>query len=191
MSRTLTTRNYQHPHYRFKAFQEETRKRYRTLSAVQLAEAAKTNGVDPSMPRHQVLETLVRLGCIHWKEKWKENMGWDFDDVYDERKFAEHVKTETKKRAENQAELAKRRDEAIDHRLLFDGEQITKEEFNMLLPEVQKAVQEDLEKRIKTIVGSGFGGTLQNGMIVDRRLFPTATPLRANELLSIPEPVFA
>lgn len=34
----------------------------------------------------------------------------------------------------------------------------------------------------------GWAGCLQNGMIVDRRVYPDATPIQRNSLLGVPEP---
>jgi hypothetical protein len=42
--------------------------------------------------------------------------------------------------------------------------------------------------KINEIVKAGYGGTLQNGNIVDRREHPEAIPLQKNTLLDCPEP---
>lgn len=41
---------------------------------------------------------------------------------------------------------------------------------------------------IQTLVASGYAGVDRQGMIVDRREYPDATPIQANKLLGVPKP---
>jgi len=46
---------------------------------------------------------------------------------------------------------------------------------------------EDIE-RMDALLASGYAGVMPDGKIVDRREYPTATPVQENELLGVPEP---
>lgn len=43
-------------------------------------------------------------------------------------------------------------------------------------------------ERIIELSKSGYGGTLRNGNIVDRRQFPEAYPIQENSMFGVPKP---
>lgn len=46
-------------------------------------------------------------------------------------------------------------------------------------------------QRIRALVQEGYAGTLQGGLIVDRREHPEAVPMQKNAMLGVPEPAQA
>lgn len=190
MSRKLTVRNYNHPHYRLKAFEESVYKSHQCLSAVQLNAICDKEEFDPALSRKQKIEKLVAVYVMRWKEQWKKERGWDFEDIYDAGKFQQHIKTEAERAAREKAQLEEISKQAIDHRPLgLDGEPITKETFDKMPEEMQKTIRDELSIRINKIIASGFAGVKPNGNIVDRRAYPDALPIQKNEKLGTPEPL--
>lgn len=58
-----------------------------------------------------------------------------------------------------------------------------------LLTEMDRDDQVQLQEELLEAISLGFGGVIENGQIVDRRLFPNAIPLQKNVLMKVPEPV--
>jgi hypothetical protein len=69
-----------------------------------------------------------------------------------------------------------------------DGVSMSRAQFDQLPKEEQDWCRADLDRRVKEIIDSGYAGVLGDGGIVDRRVFPTATPVQKNSMLNTPAP---
>jgi len=185
MSRTLTRLNPNHPHTQLKRFEDVTYRYFQSLSTAKLVEICSHSAivVSPVWNRKDILAALMDHFVSQWKAEWKVNTGWDFDDSQDPAKLALHIEEARKKREE----FAK---EGISLKIIYKGAEITREEYASLPPEEQKLVRSNLEERLRAIKDAGFLGLDAKEGLVDRRLFPHATPCEKNELLETPEPAF-
>lgn len=58
-----------------------------------------------------------------------------------------------------------------------------------LLIEMDRDDQAQFREELLEAISLGFGGVIEGGQIVDRRLFPHAIPLQQNKLMKVPEPI--
>jgi len=189
MSRKLTDRNRDHPHYLLKEFEENVYKAHQGLSAAALDKLCETEAIDLKLSRKRKIETLCAKYTVRWKEKWQKTRGWDFDDIYDPVKFKQHVTNDMRKAAQVKKQLNELKMQAYDHRPLDkDGNPIVKEVFDKMPKAEQDEIRENLRGRVNKIINSGYGGILPNGNIVDRRAYPDAVPFQESTTLGSPPP---
>lgn len=83
--------------------------------------------------------------------------------------------------------------DATDHKN-FRGEPMP--QFEDLTENITNAWESAARQIVKThelgktheTIKSGFAGTMPNGSIVDRRVYPEAIPLQQNSMLGVPKP---
>jgi len=183
MSRSITTRNLNHPHNRLNAYRQSVFVSYRRLSRVELDQLRAREGIELALTRKQKLDEIVERFVARWKQEFETVNGFPFDDIYQPAKLTKHLADAEERRAL----LVK---DAIDHRPMRAGVVISREEFNALSSEEQDVVRAELHERILKINASGYAGVLGNGVgIVDRRLHPEALPVPENPKFGVPKPL--
>src|SRR5262245_39602173 len=90
MSRTYTVLNQAHPRNILNAHLNDLRKKLRLLSTQDLLNALRASaGEGATIPtvRHHMLDALIEHGKAVFKQQWKENYDWDFDECFDNHKL--------------------------------------------------------------------------------------------------------
>jgi len=128
MARTLTSRNWDHPHYKLKEFLANHKARLRALSAADFKSAfdseldthlydvhnnpdTKMDFIDWPKERHTQLAWMLTVWERRYKAIWLERVGWPFEDIYDSKKYGERIAAMQKAEAEAIKAAQKEQDE--------------------------------------------------------------------------------
>lgn len=190
MSRTLTDRNHNHPHYQLADHVQRMKEEYRKASNAELTKYVdivfgKMSQTDashlPPVPacRKDQIAFLLDWAGVKFKQEWRKKYGWPFEDIYVAGKLDQH-------QANHHAEVLGKTKEPLISR----AELLVLMETTTMHPENKEAKQEyDHYLRISSVLRSGYAGVDKNGVILDRRHFAISAPLPKNEFLETPEPV--
>lgn len=93
MKRTVI--NQAHPWNIYKARRDSLKRHLSSMSNQRLANEffAHSVGRDECPERRKdIIDALLRAFDIRWRKAWREEFGFEFDDVRDNEKFLEHIK---------------------------------------------------------------------------------------------------